>query len=104
MVINLNQTIIWSPQGNKYTMDTWNILWHREWQDNTVTREREREGERKRGGGGGGDRTETTSIMNKTKRGQKWLWTRLENDAYRSRGEVSKKVSEWKRDQKEIWS
>ena len=36
----------------------------------TREREREREGERKRAGGGG-DRTETTSIMNKTKRGQK---------------------------------
>ena len=103
MVINLNQIIIWyeahKETSTQWTL--WNTLWHKEWQDNTVTQERERGREKKRG------ETEdrlTTSIMNKTKRGQKWLWTRLENDAYRSRGEVSKKVSEWNRDQKEIWS
>ena len=80
MVINLNQTIIWSPQGNKYTVDTGQCETHYDIENAKTTQwhEKEREGERKRGGGGR-QRTETTSIMNKTKRGQKWLWTRLEN-------------------------
>ena len=44
----------------------WNTLWHREWQDNTVTWERERGREKKRGG----DRGQKLQV----------LWTRLNED------------------------
>ena len=76
-------------------MDTGQCEAHYDIENDKTTQwhEKEREGERKKGGGGK-QRIETTSIMNKTKRNQKWLWTRLENDAYRSRGEESKKVSD----------
>ena len=58
MVINLNQTIIWSPQGNKYTVDTRQCETHYDIENDKTTQwhEKEREGERKRGGGETEDR------------------------------------------------
>ena len=53
MAINLNQTIIWSPQGNKYTSGHVETHYDIENDKTTQWHEREREEREKKSGGGG---------------------------------------------------